>query len=90
MKQCQRISTDELWANFSWEDLNCVSSLGKTWVNCLQGSRENPVGSIRTDAGFPFMDKPARLDPSGTDSVTDPSVFQFNRLIFQELRSTAL
>ena len=46
--------------------------------------------SIRTDAGFPFVGKPGALEPSGTYSVTGPSVLQFDRVDFQELRSTAL
>ena len=44
----------------------------------------------RTDTGCPFVGKLGRLEPSGTDSVTDPSVLQFDLVDFQELRSTAL
>jgi len=46
--------------------------------------------SIRTDAEFPFVGKPGGLEPSGTYSVTGPSVLQFDRVDFQALRSTAL
>jgi hypothetical protein len=65
-------------------------SLGKTWIKVDESRETSQLERIRTDAGFPFAGKPARVEPSGTDSVTEPSVLQFDRLVFQELRSTAL
>ena len=51
---------------------------------------KSDLESVRTEAGFPFAGKPGGLEPSGTYAVTGPSVLQFDRVDFQELRSTAL
>lgn len=45
---------------------------------------------IRTDTGCPFEGKAGRLEPSGVDSAKEPSTPQFDRVVFQALRSTAL
>jgi len=84
------ILTHELWASFSWEDSNWILSLGRSWIKVDHDRGESQPESIRTDAGFPFAGKPTRPEPSGTNSVTDPRVLQFDRVGFQELRSTAL